>query len=212
MAVAALPRERAPEHPRLAPGMMGMYIFLASEIMFFGSLFATYFYLASSHTHWPPGGFTPVEPIPVPAVNTVVLLSSGVTMHISHLAIQAGNRRRFISWLVVTIVLGTGFEIGQVYEFLRAEVFRTFTANEFATAFFTMTGFHGLHVLGGLIFLVIVLARALGGQFSAQHHVGVAAGAIYWHFVDIVWVFLYGILYWVIVASTGNPVAHVFGF
>jgi len=99
-----------------------MYIFLASEIMFFGSLFATYFYLASSHTHWPPGGFTPVEPIPVPAVNTVVLLSSGVTMHISHLAIQAGNRRRFISWLVVTIVLGTGFEIGQVYEFLRAEV------------------------------------------------------------------------------------------
>ena len=145
-----------------------MYIFLASEIMFFGSLFATYFYLASSHTHWPPGGFTPVEPIPVPAVNTVVLLSSGVTMHISHLAIQAGNRRRFISWLVVTIVLGTGFEIGQVYEFLRAEVFRTFTANEFATAFFTMTGFHGLHVLGGLIFLVIVLARALGGQFSAD--------------------------------------------
>ena len=188
-----------------------MYIFLASEVMFFGSLFATFFYLVASHSNWPPGGFTPVEPWPVPFFNTIVLLSSGGTMAVSHLAIQVGNRRRFLLWLVITIVLGTLFELGQAYEFLRADVFRTFTANEFATAFFTMTGFHGLHVLGGLIFLVVILARALNGQFSAQHHVGVAAASIYWHFVDGVWVFLYGVLYLWTALLTGGWDAHVFG-
>src|ERR1700716_1131514 len=102
MAVATLQREVGPQYPAIKPGMMGMYIFLASEVMFFGSLFAGYFYLVGSHANWPPpdptGRFHPVEWWPVPAINTVILLSSGVTMHIGHLAIQEGKRQRFLLW------------------------------------------------------------------------------------------------------------------
>jgi len=214
MAVATAPEthvERLPEYPRLAPGMMGMYIFLASEVMFFGTMFAGYFYIFGSHQTWPPAGSHPVDWFPIPAVNTIVLLSSGVTMHVSHLAIQSGNRAKFVRWLVLTIILGFLFEVGQAYEFLEklapswigadGNLAMAFGANPFASAFFTMTGFHGLHVLGGLVILLIILARATrSGQFSAQHHVGVAAGAIYWHFVDIVWVALFAVLYLAITA------------
>jgi cytochrome c oxidase subunit 3 len=201
MAVATAPHP-APaaeqQHPGLAPGMMGMYIFLTSEVMFFGSLFATYFYLLGSQ-QWPPPGTVEhaVKWWPIPAINTVILLSSGVTCHFALDAITKNNRRRFISLLVVTIILGVLFELGQGYEFYNAYVREGFTLefNQFASAFFTMTGFHGLHVLGGLVILALVLGRALRGQFSAQHHVGVAAATLYWHFVDVVWVFLFGILY-----------------
>ena len=201
MAVAA---QRPPAHREIMlPGMMGMFIFLTSEVMFFGSLFAMYFYLHGSHTTWPPEGTTPVSPWPIPTVNTVILLSSGVTMHVAHSAIQKGDRGGLIRWLIPTIVLGLLFEFGQAFEFIRAyggfgtassEVLR-FNTNEFASAFFTMTGFHGLHVLGGLILLTLILYRAARGQFSSQHHVGVAAVTLYWHFVDVVWIFLFGILY-----------------
>src|SRR5207247_646023 len=103
------------------------------------------------------------------------------------------NRRGFVVLLVMTIVLGFLFELGQVYEFTHAGF--KFTSSEFTSAFFTMTGFHGGHVLGGLIILLLLLGRTLRGQFSPQHHVGVAAGTLYWHFVDLVWAFLYGVLY-----------------
>ncbi len=96
-----------------------------------------------------------------------------------------------------TIILGLGFEGGQIYEFIAAYG-RGLTLNgynTFASAFFTMTGFHGAHVLGGLVLLTIILYRAARGQFSPQHHVGVAAVTLYWHFVDVVWIFLFGILY-----------------
>ena len=135
----------------------------------------------------------------------IVLLSSGATCHVAHLAIQRGNRPRFLGWMVATIVLGFGFEIGQAYEFIEKlapswigadpSQAMAFNANAFASAFFTMTGFHGLHVLGGLVILCILLWRFQKGQFSARHHVGIAAGAIYWHFVDVVWVFLFAVLY-----------------
>ena len=172
---------------------MGMFIFLASEVMFFGSLFAMYFYMYGSHLNWPPSGTRAVSVFPLPTINTVILLTSGATMHLSHTAIQRGNRRRYLIWLVATIALGVAFEAGQAFEFSTAEIH--FTTNQFASAFFAMTGFHGLHVFGGLVFLSLVLYRSLRGQFNAEHHVGVAASAIYWHFVDLVWVFLFGILY-----------------
>src|SRR5712691_6065213 len=154
MAVASMQREPTPQYPAIKPAMMGMYIFLASEVMFFGSLFATYFYLFGSHQTWPPlpPWSTPeyyVSWLGVPAINTVVLLSSGVTLK----------------------------------------------ANTFASAFFTMTGFHGAHVLGGLILLILILYRASRGQFDSRNHVGPAAVTLYWHFVDVVWVFLFLILY-----------------
>jgi cytochrome c oxidase subunit 3 len=201
MAVAALPPERTPEYPAIKPGMMGMLIFLASEVMFFGSLFAMYFYLFGSHIVWPPPppSSTPefyVNWWPIPAINTVLLLSSGVTCHFATEAIAHDNRRRFFQLQIATIALGLAFEFGQLYEFINAfGRGLNLTANTFASAFFTMTGFHGAHVLGGLVLLTIILYRASRGQFSSRHHVGVQAVTLYWHFVDVVWIFLFGILY-----------------
>jgi len=201
MAVASMPREPTPEYPAIKPGMMGMYIFLASEVMFFGSLFATYFYLYGSHPTWPPPApsSTPeyyVSWLGVPAINTVVLLSSGVTCHFALDALAHDNRARFFFLQIVTIVLGFGFEFGQLYEFINAfGRGLNLKANTFASAFFTMTGFHGAHVLGGLVLLILILYRASRGQFSSRNHVGPAAVTLYWHFVDIVWVFLFLILY-----------------
>jgi cytochrome c oxidase subunit 3 len=201
MATAAMQRQAGPQYPAIKPGMMGMYIFLASEVMFFGSLFASYFYLYGSHIVWPPPPPSSAAEFyvswwPIPTLNTVILLSSGVTCHFASDALAGGNRRRFFTLWILTIILGLGFEAGQLYEFIAAfGRGLTLTANSFASAFFTMTGFHGLHVLGGLILLAIILYRASRGQFSPQHHVGVAAVTLYWHFVDVVWIFLFGILY-----------------
>jgi cytochrome c oxidase subunit 3 len=201
MAVATLDREPTPQYPAIKPGMMGMYIFLASEVMFFGSLFAVYFYLYGSHPAWPPPppSSTPeyyVSWWPVPFVNTIVLLSSGVTCHFALDALAHDNRPRFFMLQIVTIILGLGFEFGQLYEFINAfGRGLNLTANTFASAFFTMTGFHGAHVLGGLILLTLILYRAARGQFDSRNHVGPAAVTLYWHFVDVVWVFLFGILY-----------------
>jgi len=201
MAVVSLQQEPAPQYPAIKPGMMGMYIFLASEVMFFGSLFASYFYLFGSHPTWPP---TPPQNTPeyyvnwlgIPALNTVVLLSSGVTCHFALDGLAHDNRRRFFSLWIVTIVLGVAFELGQLYEFISAfNRGLTLTANSFASAFFTMTGFHGAHVLGGLILLTLILYRASRGQFDSRNHVGPAAVTLYWHFVDVVWIFLFLILY-----------------
>jgi len=201
MAVATMPRPDTPEYPAIKPGMMGMYIFLASEVMFFGSLFAMYFYMVGSHNTWPPAApsSTPeyyVSWWPIPFVNTIVLLSSGVTCHFALEALSRDNRRRFFVLMITTIVLGLGFEFGQLYEFINAfSRGLNLTANTFASAFFTMTGFHGAHVLGGLVLLTLILYRAARGQFSSRNHVGPAAVTLYWHFVDVVWIFLFGILY-----------------
>jgi len=201
MAVATMHSPAEPQYPSIKPGMMGMYIFLASEVMFFGSLFAMYFYLFGSHLQWPPPPPSShpefyVSWWPIPAINTVVLLSSGGTCHFALEALRHGNRRRFFVLWVATIILGLGFEFGQLYEFIAAfGRHLDLTANSFASAFFIMTGFHGAHVLGGLVLLALVLYRATKGQFSPQHHVGAAAVTLYWHFVDVVWIFLFIILY-----------------
>ena len=246
------------QYPSLKPGVMGMYIFLGSEVMFFGALFAMYFYLIGSHTPWPPPGTHFVNVWPLPTVNTAVLLSSGVTCHFGLEALRHGRRLGFVGvvvaaimavfvvWEVImailsasggygfetglalagaillvvgmaaalgvgpfrtgravflglwvsTILLGVGFEAGQAFEFLTAGM--GLQTNIFSSAFFTMTGFHGGHVFGGLILLTLILARALKGQFSTQHHVGPAAITLYWHFVDVVWIFLYSVLYFAV--------------
>ena len=201
MAVATIQHEPTPEYPAIKPGMMGMYIFLASEVMFFGSLFATYFYLVGSHPTWPPTppSSTPeyyVSWWPIPFFNTIWLFSSGVTAHFALEGLAHDRRRRFFILWMATIILGVIFEAGQVYEFVNAfQRGLTLTANSFASAFFLMTGFHGAHVLGGLILLALILYRATRGQFSSRNHVGPAAVTLYWHFVDVVWFFLFGILY-----------------
>ena len=199
MAVATMHSQAEPEYPAIKPGMMGMYIFLASEVMFFGSLFAMYFYLFGSHFQWPPpppSNDFYVNWYPIPLINTFLLLSSGGTCHFALEGLRHNNRRQFFALWIATIILGLLFEFGQLYEFVTA-IGRglTLQANSFASAFFIMTGFHGAHVLGGLILLGLILYRASRGQFSAKHHVGVAAVTLYWHFVDVVWIFLFIILY-----------------
>ncbi|HEV2953442.1 MAG TPA: heme-copper oxidase subunit III [Candidatus Dormibacteraeota bacterium] len=210
MAVAAPVRPVSQHELPMVTGMMGMFIFLGSEVMFFGSLFAAYFYVHLSHATWPPPGTFAVEWQPIPAINTIILLSSGVTMHIGHHAIQKGQRQKLVFWLIVTIVLGALFEVGQGVEFARAYGVSVpllgsapaihLDTNVFASTFFAMTGFHGIHVLGGLCFLLLVLWRTAKGHFDERHHVAVAACAIYWHFVDLVWIFLFGILYLAVTA------------
>ena len=271
MAVAApvetrhqLPQPSQPSYPGLHVGVMGMYIFLCSEVMFFGALFATYFYLFGSHNVWPPEGTQAVHWWPLPTINTVVLLSSGITCHFgldalrhngnlgvagkvgagimavgvvlmvifSVLAITSegaytdaaigiagavvglvaipafvgagpfSGRRIFTTLWVATILLGAFFEFGQAYEFLSAHI--NLTTNHFASAFFLMTGFHGGHVFGGLVLLCLIFWRASRGQFSPQHHVGPAAITLYWHFVDVVWIFLYGFLYLAVTAGAAG--------
>ena len=200
MAVATM-RPQEIEYPAIKPGMMGMYIFLASEVMFFGSLFAMYFYLFGSHIQWPPPPPSSTNEFyvnwyPIPVVNTIVLFSSAFTCHFGAEAIAHNNRRRFYVLWIATILLGVAFEFGQLFELISAfDRGMTLTVNSFASAFFIMTGFHGAHVLGGLILLGLILYRAGKGHFSAQHHVGVAAVTLYWHFVDVVWFFLFVILY-----------------
>src|SRR5438552_238239 len=170
MAVATMQRQAGPQYPAIKPGMMGMYIFLASEVMFFGSLFASYFYLYGSHIVWPPPppSSTPefyVSWWPIPFINTIVLLSSGVTCHFASEAIARDNRRRFFTLQIATILLGFGFEAGQLYEFINAFARgMTLQANTFASDFFTMTGFHGLQVLGWLILPIIILFVAVRRQ------------------------------------------------
>ena len=201
MAVATMRHEPSPQYPAIKPGMMGLYIFLASEVMFFGSMFAMYFYLVGSHPTWPPIPPTDrpeyyVNWLPIPLANTFILAGSGVTCHFALEALAHDRRRRFFFLWIVTILLGALFEFFQVYEFIQAfGRGLNLTANSFASAFFIMTGFHGAHVLGGLVLLSLILYRATRGQFSAKNHVGPAAVTLYWHFVDVVWFFLFFILY-----------------
>lgn len=200
--MSAIPITTETQPSRFSTGLTGLFFFLLSETFFFGSLFFSYFYFAFFSRPWNPPA--PVQEIDVTlaTINTVVLLSSGVTMHIGHLAIQKGNRQRMKLMLLITIILGVAFLSGQAWEYIHLRVLvdgmsqqALLSSGVFPQFFFTMTGFHGLHVTGGVLFLIYVYWRALKGQFSQQRHLGVETCAYYWHFVDVVWVFLYAVLY-----------------
>ncbi|QCJ47959.1 MULTISPECIES: cytochrome c oxidase subunit 3 [Haloprofundus] len=172
----------------------GMVAFLGSELATFGAVFTYYFFIRAGT--WPPQELPHLLGSLVLA-NTALLIASSFTLHWAHVAIRRENRRQFILGLVVTLVLGVVFIAGQVleyYEFIVNEGF-TLTSGIFASAFFGLTGLHGLHVSLGAVLLGIVLVRALAGQYSADRHVSVSTASMYWHFVDIVWIFLVVVLY-----------------
>jgi cytochrome c oxidase subunit 3 len=131
--------------------------------------------------------------IPLVAINTVALLASSVTMQRAVNAIKRGDRADLIRWLAPTIALGIWFISGQVYEYTKLGFLPTNSI--FSAVFFTLTGFHGAHVTGGILMNAYVFIRALKGQFSAQRHLAVEAASIYWHFVDVVWIGLFTIIY-----------------
>jgi len=198
--------------------------FIFSEVMFFAAFFGALFYvrnisvpdLGSALTgrllwpeyasQWPTVGpyirqqFSPMGAIGIPLLNTIILVSSGGTLTIAHHALKAGHRGALKFWLFVTIALGFTFLGFQAYEYHHAytEFNLKLTTGVYGSTFFMLTGFHGLHVTIGAIMLTVMLGRALKGQFDAEHHFGFEAAAWYWHFVDVVWLLLFVLVYWLV--------------
>nr|YP_009138164.1 cytochrome c oxidase subunit III [Sterechinus neumayeri]AGU99588.1 cytochrome c oxidase subunit 3 [Sterechinus neumayeri]AID60605.1 cytochrome c oxidase subunit III [Sterechinus neumayeri] len=177
----------------------GMILFITSEVCFFFAFFWAFFHssLAPSieiGVSWPPTGITPLNPFLVPLLNTAVLLSSGVTITWSHHSILAGHRTEAIQALFLTVTLGFYFTILQAWEYIDAPF--TIADSVYGSTFFVATGFHGFHVIIGTTFLLVCLIRLTSHHFSTHHHFGFEAAAWYWHFVDVVWLFLYVCIYW----------------
>ncbi|NML62536.1 cytochrome c oxidase subunit 3 [Massilia sp. RP-1-19] len=196
--------------------------FIFSEVMFFAAFFGALFYARAismpwladlDHkviwpdfaAHWgntgPAGvidSFQTMGPFPIPTINTALLLLSGVTLTISHHALLAGKRSKTIVWLAATVLLGAIFMGFQVYEYMHAysELNLKLTSGIYGSTFFMLTGFHGFHVTVGAIMLAVVLYRLMKGHFTPEHHFGFEGAAWYWHFVDVVWLGLYVVVYW----------------
>jgi cytochrome c oxidase subunit III len=174
--------------------LVGMLLFIASEVMFFGGLFATYFNARASvgAEAWepPPGGELD---LPLAAVLTVVLVASSFTMQFGVWAVRRGDTGKLRLWTGITLALGILFLAGQLYDY--SQLGFGIGDGVFGTVFYTLTGFHGAHVFGGVVGLTILLARALRGQFSARNHVAVEAVSVYWHFVDVVWIAVFSTIY-----------------
>jgi len=209
---------RAGDHtPVVSIGLRyGMVLFIASEVMFFVAWFWMFFEMAlfneartvssieevrTAWSHWPPQGVETLDPFHLPLVNTLILLLSGTTVTWSHHALQQGNRKDAKLGLLLTIILGIAFTSIQAYEYnhiIHEKLFFSENAANsglYGSAFFMATGFHGFHVLIGTIFLTVCFLRLLAGQFTPQKHFGFEAAAWYWHFVDVVWLFLFAFIY-----------------
>ena len=200
----------------------GMSWFIFSEVMFFAGFFGALFWarvisvpdLASlDHntylwpgftSHWPSAGpgfeekFTPMGAWGLPALNTVLLLSSGVTITFAHWALLANNRSKLLLWQGLTIVLGVVFLVCQAIEYGHAysELNLKLTTGTYGSTFFMLTGFHGFHVTLGTIMLAVIWFRCLSGHFKPEHHFAFEGVAWYWHFVDVVWLGLFIFVYW----------------
>ena len=174
----------------------GMALFIASEVMFFAAFFWAFFDSALFPVggHWPPKGIVPFDPFEVPFLNTLVLLLSGTTVTWAHHCLLENDRKGLIQGLAVTVALGMCFTGLQAYEYAHAAFH--FKDGIYPSTFFMATGFHGFHVIVGTIFLAVNLGRAIKGHFTPDHHFGFEAAAWYWHFVDVVWLFLFINVYW----------------
>ena len=206
---------------------IGMSWFIFSEVMFFAAFFGALFYArmiavpwlggqgSGVETHnwlwqsfqaiWPTNGpkniggsFEPMPAWGLPALNTLILLSSGATVTWAHFALKQNNRRNLIRGLLATVVLGFLFVILQATEYIHAykEMNLTLGSGIYGSTFFMLTGFHGLHVTLGAIMLTVILMRSIQGHFTPEHHFGFEAAAWYWHFVDVVWLGLFIFVYW----------------
>lgn len=195
----------------------GMILFIASEVMFFVAWFWAFFDASLfpdeaaqvartefTGGHWPPEGTEVLDPWHLPLYNTVILLLSGTTVTWAHHALLHNDRKTLIWMLVATVVLGVLFSFVQAYEYIHAPF--AFKESIYGATFFMATGFHGFHVIVGTIFLLVCLFRSMAGHFTPQQHFGFEAAAWYWHFVDVVWLFLFCCIY--VWASAGATIAH----
>nr|WAJ48513.1 cytochrome c oxidase subunit III [Pleroneura sp. 1 GYN-2021b] len=177
----------------------GMILFIISEVFFFISFFWAYFHSALSPSIeigaiWPPTGITPFNPFQIPLLNTTILLSSGFTVTWAHHGLMENNFNETFQGLLITILLGMYFTVLQAYEYIEASF--SIADSIYGSIFYMATGFHGIHVIIGTSFLLICLIRHNLQHFSSHHHLGFEAAAWYWHFVDVVWLFLYISIYW----------------
>ena len=179
----------------------GMTLFISSEVMFFVAFFWAYFNFALYPEHvsgattavWPPAGVTTFDPFHLPFLNTMILLLSGCTVTWAHHCLLEGDRRGLVRGLSLTVLLGLCFTLCQAIEYSSAPFH--FRGGIYPSAFFLATGFHGFHVIVGTCFLIVCLFRARAGQFTPERHFGFEAAAWYWHFVDVVWLFLFICIY-----------------
>jgi cytochrome c oxidase subunit 3 len=184
----------------------GMILFIASEVMFFVAWFWAYFdaslfaneaqqYARVEFTggHWPPKGTEVFDPWHLPLLNTLILLTSGTTVTWAHHALLHNDRDGVKKALLITVLLGALFSVVQVYEYSHAAF--GFKGSIYGATFFMATGFHGFHVLIGTIFLLVCLLRTMAGHSNPNHHLGFEFAAWYWHFVDVVWLFLFAAIY-----------------
>nr|YP_010502595.1 cytochrome c oxidase subunit III [Basilepta melanopus]UXC97422.1 cytochrome c oxidase subunit 3 [Basilepta melanopus] len=177
----------------------GMILFIISEVFFFISFFWSFFHSSLTPSidigmNWPPKGINPFNPLEIPLLNTLILLSSGLTITWAHHSLMENDFNQSIQGLLTTVVLGIYFTILQGYEYMEASF--SIADSVYGSSFFMATGFHGLHVMIGTTFLLICLIRLYLNHFSSTHHFGFEAAAWYWHFVDVVWLFLYISIYW----------------
>nr|YP_008815605.1 cytochrome c oxidase subunit III [Campylorhynchus zonatus]AGZ03042.1 cytochrome c oxidase subunit III [Campylorhynchus zonatus] len=177
----------------------GMALFITSEAFFFLGFFWAFFHSSLAPTpelggQWPPVGIQPLDPMDVPLLNTAILLASGVTVTWAHHSITEANRKQAIQALTLTVLLGFYFTGLQAMEYYEAPF--SIADGVYGSTFFVATGFHGLHVIIGSIFLLVCLLRLIKYHFTSNHHFGFEAAAWYWHFVDVVWLFLYISIYW----------------
>lgn len=177
----------------------GIILFIISEIFFFLSFFWAFFHSSLSPAielgaTWPPTGIIPFNPFQIPLLNTAILLASGVTVTWAHHSLIEKNHTQTTQGLFFTVLLGIYFTILQAYEYIEASF--SIADAVYGSTFYVATGFHGIHVLIGTTFLLICLIRHIKFHFSPTHHFGFEAAAWYWHFVDVVWLFLYVTIYW----------------
>nr|YP_009890096.1 cytochrome c oxidase subunit III [Polyphaga plancyi]QKK69169.1 cytochrome c oxidase subunit 3 [Polyphaga plancyi] len=177
----------------------GMILFIISEVLFFISFFWAFFHSSLSPTTdigsiWPPIEIYPFNPLQIPLLNTAILLASGVTITWAHHSLLENNYNQTFQGLFITIMLGVYFTLLQAYEYIEAPF--TIADSIYGSTFFVATGFHGLHVIIGTTFLTMCMMRHTTLHFSSNHHFGFEAAAWYWHFVDVVWLFLYLSIYW----------------
>jgi len=199
--VPHVPGHGASDHPppihyssRISPLIVGIFLFIGSEIMLFGSFFTVYFFCRVVNpltTQWPPEGY--IRPWYIALVNTCILVTSSFTVHWATQSIKRGNRTGLQAGMVLTFLLGLTFLLTQVIEYHRIG-FNT-SDGAFAATFFGLTGLHGFHVFVGLCILLIMAIRAFRGHFSPEHHHGIEVGGIYWHFVDVMWIVVYVTVY-----------------
>jgi cytochrome c oxidase subunit 3 len=207
--LASMPHDT---HGGISNPVLGMLLFITSEVMFFGGLFAAYFNIRANAAQWPPINPETSEPfhlqvLPVVTADgvtsysfvliaTILLITSSFTCQYAIWKIRGDDRTRFVRAMAVTIALGIIFLLMQLTDYaILGNEGLTLSSGTFGTTFYTLTGFHGAHVFGGVIMLSVVLYRGMLGQFSSKHYDAVEGASLYWHFVDVVWILLFALLY-----------------